>query len=95
MHVKYGQTRLRGNEMQKKKKKRRRRNRRQERNIRILGMVLILALIVMGLIQVILKSYIKKHDDGKILQGVTIGGIDVSGLTEEEALHTVEIGVNQ
>ncbi len=95
MHVKYDQTRLRGNEMQQKKKKRRRRNRRQERNIRILGMVLILALIVMGLIQVILKSYIKKHDDGKILQGVTIGGIDVSGLTEEEALQTVEIVVNQ
>lgn len=81
--------------MQQKKKKRRRRNRRRERDIRMLVMVLIVALIVMGLLQVIFKIYINKHDDGKILQGVTIGGVDVSGLTEEEATQTIEMVAKQ
>lgn len=80
---------------QKKRKRRRRRSRRLQRNIYLLGIVLVFALIIMGLIQVVLKSYINRHDDGKILSGITIGGIDVSGLTEEEAAQTVQIVLNQ
>lgn len=56
----------------------------------LLSAVLLLAVIVIGAIQLILGSYIKKHDDGKILHGVSIGGTDVSGMTEEEALKSVK-----
>ena len=85
-----------GYKMQQKKRKRRsRRIRRLQRDIYLLGIVLLLILIIMGVVQLIMKSYIHRHDDGKILSGITVGGVDVSGQTKDEAVQTVQGVISQ
>lgn len=80
---------------QKKRKRRRKKNRRLQRNLYLLGMVLILILIIMAGIQFALKRYMNRQDNGKILSGITVGGIDVSGQTKEEAVQTVQGAISQ
>ena len=85
-----------GYKMQQKKRKRRsRRIRRLQRDIYLLGIVLLLILIIMGVVQLVTKSYIHRHDDGKILSGITVGGVDVSGQTKDEAVQTVQGVISQ
>ena len=80
---------------QKKRKRRSRRIRRLQRDIYLLGIVLLLILIIMGVVQLVTKSYIHRHDDGKILSGITVGGVDVSGQTKDEAVQTVQGVISQ
>ena len=80
---------------QKKRKRRRRKNRKLQRNLYLLGMVLILILIIMAGIQFALKRYMNRQDNGKILSGITVGGVDVSGQTKEEAIQTVQGAISQ
>lgn len=68
----------------------RRRRRQRQRNLRILCLVLACAVLVFAGIQISLGRYVKKHDDGTILSGVSIGTTDVSGMTESEAVEAVK-----
>lgn len=81
-----------------KKRRRRRRGRTSRkarivryirRNSRILILILVCAVLLITGIFVCLRNYVKNHDDGTILSGVSIGGIDVSGMTKEEAADAV------
>lgn len=75
----------------KRKKRRSRKRRRQEQRAVILaGLVIFCAIIVILAVQLVLRSYIKKADSHRIIQGVTIGNIDVSGLTAKKASAKVE-----
>lgn len=80
--------------------KRRKRRRRQSvrydrRNLRILGIVLLAALILIGGSELFLRRTVKKHDDGTILRGVSIGNTDVSGMTKKKAAEAVKKDLNR
>ena len=76
----------------KRRKRRRRRSSRQEtlRDLCLLGFVLVCAVVLYAGSQSVLRSYVKKHDDGKILSGVFVGNTDVSGMNRKEALEAVQ-----
>ncbi len=78
-----------------KKRRRRRKPRYDRRNLILLGIVLLAAVILVGGIELFFRKAVKRHDDGKILDGVHIGNVDVSGMKEEEALKAVESAVEQ
>ena len=74
-----------------KRRRRRRRIRRQTlRDLCLMGFVLICAAAVFAGTQSVLRGYVKKHDDGKILSGVSVGHTDVSGMSRREALEAVQ-----
>lgn len=84
--------------MTRKKKKRRRRigigrphiGRGTLHNLYVLGIALVCAALMFFGTQGILHSYVKKHDDGKILSGVYVGNTDVSGMERLEAIEAVK-----
>ncbi len=77
--------------MQKKRKRgKSRRQRELQRNLRVLAFVMVCGLTVMGILQFGFHRYVRSHDDGRILSGVRVGGTDVSGMTQEEALAAVK-----
>lgn len=65
------------------------------RNLILLGIVLFAAVAVVGGSELFLRRNVKKHDNGRILQGVQIGNVDVSGMTKKEALTAVETAVEK
>lgn len=77
-------------EERRKRRRRRRRRRYHRRNLILLGMALLTALVLIGGSELVLRRAVKKHDDGTILQGVHIGNMDVSGMTEKEAAKAVK-----
>lgn len=60
------------------------------RDLCILGFVLVCAVILFAASQIFLRSYVKKHDDGKILSGVYVGNTNVSRMSSKEATEAVE-----
>lgn len=72
-----------------RKKRMTRRERYRQRNLRILIFAIVFAVLLIAGIQVTLGRYVKKHDDGTILPGVSIGNTDVSGMTKSEAVEAV------
>lgn len=81
-------------------KKRKRRSRRRQvlvmkRNLILLGTALVVAGVLFGGIEFSLRRAVKKRDDGTILQGVSVGHIDVSGLTKKSALEKVEVKLEE
>lgn len=82
-----------GNNQRKRRRSHRRRY--DMRNVILLGIVLLVAVILIGGTELFFRKAVKKHDNGKILQGIQIGNIDVSGMTEKEALKAVEDAVEQ
>ena len=56
----------------------------------LLGFALVAAVLVIGGIEFSMQRSVKKRDDGTILRGVYIGDIDVSGMTNKEAVAAVE-----
>lgn len=76
----------------KRRRHRRRHTIRQEtlRDLCLLGSVLVCAVLLFAGSQAILRSYVKKHDDGKILSGIYVGNTDVSGMNQKEALDEVQ-----
>lgn len=78
-----------------KKRRRRRRPRYDRRNLILLGIVLLAAVILVGGTEMFFRRAVKKHDDGRILEGVHIGNVDVSGMTEEEARKKVESAIEK
>ena len=78
-----------------RKRRRRRRRRYDRRNLILLGIVLLAAVILVGGTEMFFQRAVKKRDNGKILNGVYIGNVDVSGMTEKEALKAVESAVEQ
>lgn len=86
--------------MEDKRRKRRRRRRRRKRgynkrNMILLGMVILAAIILVAGIEMFLSRAVKKHDDGTILQGVSIGNSDVSGMTKKEAVKVIEAEIEK
>ncbi len=59
-------------------------------NLFVLGFVLVCAALLFFGSQGILRSYVKKHDDGKILSGIYVGNTDVSGMERSEAIEAVK-----
>ncbi len=55
-----------------------------------LGFVLVCAVILFAGSQMLLRSYVKKHDDGKILSGVYVGNTDVSRMSSKDAMEAVQ-----
>ena len=51
---------------------------------------MVCALLVIVCVQIFLRSYIRKFDSHRIIQGVSVGNTDVSGLTVEKAKEKVE-----
>lgn len=76
----------------KKKRRRRgrRRNRRDRRSLYLCLLVVCAAALCVGAVQLFLGNYVKKQNDGTILNGVTIGTTDVSGMTKKEAKEAVQ-----
>lgn len=76
----------------KRKRRRRRHKIRQEtlRDLCLLGFVLVCAVILFAVSQILLRGYVKKHDDGKILSGVYVGNTNVSRMNSKEALEAVQ-----
>ena len=73
-----------------RRRKRRRRRRQQRRAVIGTAFVLVCALLVIVCVQIFLRSYIRKFDSHRIIQGVSVGNTDVSGLTVEKAKEKVE-----
>lgn len=88
----------RDEKMTTKKKKRKRRfgaghphiSRGTLHNLCVLGFALVCAALLFFGTQGILRSYVKKHEDGKILSGVYVGNTDVSGMDRPEAIEAVK-----
>lgn len=59
-------------------------------NLFVLGFALVCAALLFFGSQGILRSYVKKHDDGKILSGIYVGNTDVSGMERSEAIEVVK-----
>lgn len=78
-----------------RKRRRRHRPRYNRRDLILLGIVVLAAVILVGGTEMFFRKAVKKHDNGKILDGIYIGSVDVSGMTEEEALKAVESAVEQ
>lgn len=73
-----------------RRRKRRRRRSQQRRAVIGTAFVLVCALLVIVCVQIFLRSYIRKFDSHRIIQGVSVGNTDVSGLTVEKAKEKVE-----
>lgn len=73
-----------------KGKKRRSADRVSSRTILGLSAVLICAVLVIAAVQLMMHRKIDSYDPDIIIDGVLIGGIDVSGMTKEEAKTAVE-----
>lgn len=78
-----------------KKRRRRRKSRVNRSSLLLLGLVLIVAFFLIGGIEFSLKKAVAKRDTGEILQGISIGKVDVSGLTKKEAIEAVQAEVEQ
>lgn len=76
----------------KRRKRRRRRKIRREtlRDLCLLGFVLVCAVFLFAGSQTILRNYVKKHDDGKILSGIYVGNTNVSMMNQKEAVEAVQ-----
>lgn len=74
----------------KRKRKSKRRRRQEQRAVILTGFAIVCALIVIVSVQLVLRSYIRKADPHRIIQGVSIGNVEVSGLTAEKAKAKVE-----
>ena len=72
------------------RRRKRRRRRQQRRAVIGTAFVLVCALLVIVCVQIFLRSYIRKFDSHRIIQGVSVGNTDVSGLTVEKAKEKVE-----
>lgn len=72
-----------------RKKRMSRQERYRQRNLRILIFAVIFAALLLVGTQLILGRYVRRHDNGTILPGVSIGNTDVSGMTEAEAAKAV------
>lgn len=72
------------------RRRKRRRRRQQRRAVIGTAFVLVCALLVIVCVQIFLRSYIRKFDSHRIIQGVSVGYTDVSGLTVEKAKEKVE-----
>ena len=73
-----------------RRRKRRRRRRAQRRAVFGAALIVMFALLVILCVQIFLRSYIGKFDSHRIIQGVSIGNTDVSGLTVKKAKEKVE-----
>lgn len=73
-----------------KREKRRRTGRSERRALLGAGLTILCASVVIILVNIFLRNYIRKFDAHKIIQGVSIGSTDVSGLTEDKAREKVE-----
>lgn len=69
--------------------------RQRKRNLRLLILALAAVLLIVGIRYLMLGRYVKKHDNGRILQGVYVGTANVSGMTEDEALKAVQTTVEK
>lgn len=69
--------------------------RKRQRDIHLLTGIVIVLVVVAALVFLTAKKYVNEHDDGKILQGISVGGTDVSGMTESEAVDVVEAAVSE
>lgn len=75
----------------KRRRKRRIRIRRETmHDLCLLGGTLVCAVILFAVSQTLLRGYVKKHDDGKILSGVYVGNTDVSRMNSKEAMEAVQ-----
>ena len=63
----------------------RRRARRRKRRIKKALKVLLLLVVCFLFVQSVLLIYVKRHDNGKILEQTYIGNLDVGGMTQKEA----------
>ncbi len=94
--IKRKQTELKGlnrKNMAGKKRRRRRGRRRQRQNRRSLQLFLLAVVgvvLCIGAVQLFLGNYVKKQNDGTIINGVSIGTTDVSGMTKKEATEAVK-----
>ena len=78
-----------------KRKRKSKRRKRQEKRIAILAaFVVVCALIVIVSVQLVLRSYIGKVDNHRIIQGVSVASTDVSGLSAKEAKDKVETAIS-
>ena len=73
-----------------RKRRRKKRTRYNRQSMFLLGFALVVAVLVIGGIEFSMQRSVKKRDDGTILRGVYIGDIDVSGMTNKEAVAAVE-----
>ena len=73
-----------------RRKNRKVRLRYQQKDLLLLLVVLAVSLLVIGGVQLMMRSAVKKQDDGKILSGIYIGSTDVSGMTASEAKKAVQ-----
>ena len=64
--------------------------RRRKRRVAICGLVLAAILIVYLVIQLFLFFSVRKYNTNTILEGVRIGTLDVSGMTQKEALAALD-----
>lgn len=71
------------------KNRRRRRGRKYQRNCRMVTFAAIIVLFIVGASYISAKSYVHKHIDERILNGITVGGTSVAGMTEAEAVNVV------
>lgn len=74
----------------KRRRRGRRRHRRNRRSLYLCLTVVVIAAVSIGAVQLFLGNYVKKQNDGTILNGVKIGTTDVSGMTKKEATKAVE-----
>ena len=84
------------NSTNRKRPRKTKRHKMTKRSKRYYKIIFIRCLIVLALVLVVLlcanlffRSYVKKHDNGVILNGVYVGKTDVSGLKEDEARNKV------
>ena len=60
-----------------------------KRTMLILGVALLVVLIGVLGSRVAMNNYLERHKDGTILAGVSIDGVDVSGMTQNQALEEI------
>lgn len=77
-----------------KRKKRRRMRRADKKALLGAGFILLCAILVICCIQIVLRRYINTFDSHRIIQGVSIGNTDVSGLTIKKATERVQEDLN-
>lgn len=78
-----------------KKPRGKRRRRIHQRDLWLLGIVIVIAIALIGGIEVALKKAVTKRDNGQILQGVSVGNVDVSGMSKKEATNAVSAEVEK
>jgi vancomycin resistance protein YoaR len=80
---------------QKRRKKTGKAARKRQRDLHLLAGIIIVAVLVTAVVLLTAKKYVDTHDDGTILSGISVGGTDVSGMTEAEAADAVEAAVSE